>query len=104
MLPSSKHIKVYTVKHICKVFNFPRSRYYKILFRLPSNRKKEAQTLKSEIYEIWKESKKRYGAHKIQKVLESKRRKVSLKRVQCYMQELQIRSIVVKKFRYSTKK
>ena len=63
-------------------------------------REEEAKTLKSQIYEIWKESKRRYGAAKIQKVLEQQRKKVSLKGVQRSMRELQIRSIVVKKFRY----
>jgi len=71
---------------------------------LQINCEKEAQTLKSEIYELWKESKRRYVAPKIQKVLESRGKKVNLKRVQRYMSELQIRSIVVKKFRYHTKK
>ena len=57
--------KVYTVKRICKVLKFPRSTYYKALLRVPYNRKKEASTLKSEVYEIWKESKRRYDAPKI---------------------------------------
>lgn len=53
------HKKVYTVKRICKVLKFPRSIYYKAFLRVPSNRKKEASILKSEIYEMWKESKRR---------------------------------------------
>ena len=52
-------------KRICKVLKFPRSTYYKTFLRVPSNRKKKASTLKSEIYEIWKKSKRRYGAPKI---------------------------------------
>ena len=67
--------KLYTVKRICKVLEFPRCTYYKTLLRVSSNREKEAQTIKSEIYEIWKESKRRYGAPKIQKVLESRGKK-----------------------------
>ena len=42
---------------------------------MPSKRKEEARTLKSQIYEIQKESKRSYGAPKIQKVLEQKGKK-----------------------------
>ena len=41
--------KLYTVKRICKALKFLRSTYYKALLCVPSNRKKEANTLKSEI-------------------------------------------------------
>ena len=98
------HKKVHTVKLIYKVLKFPRSTYYKALLRVPSNCEKEAQTLKSEIYDIWKESKRRYGAPKIQKVLEGQGKKVSLKRVQRYMRELVLHLIVVKKFLYHSEK
>ena len=67
--------KVYTVKRICKVLKFPRSTCYNAFLRVPSNCKKEANTLKSEIYETWKEGKRRYGAPKIQKILESQGKK-----------------------------
>ena len=43
------------VKRICRALKFPRSTYYKALLRVPSNREKEASTLKFEIYDIWKE-------------------------------------------------
>ena len=48
---------------------------------------------------IYNESNKVYGAPKIQKELEGKGHKVSVKRVQRKMKELGIRSIVTKKFR-----
>ena len=66
------HKKVYIVKRICKVLKFPRNMYYKALLRAPSNREKEAECLKFEIYKIWKGSKRRYGAPKTKKVLESR--------------------------------
>lgn len=50
------------------------------------------------------ESKARYAAPKIHKVLLSKGEKVSLKRIQRYMKDMKIQSIVVKKFRYHSQK
>ena len=58
----------------------------------------------AQIKEIYFESKGRYGAPKIQKVLESQGTKTSLKRVQRHMTKLGLRSIVVKKYtHYSSK-
>lgn len=71
---------------------------------MPSNREIEANELKCAIKNIWLESKSRYGAPKIQKILAQQGKKVSLKRVQRYMSAMQIRSIVVKKFRYHSEK
>lgn len=48
---------------------------------------------------IYNESNQVYGASKIQKELEGKGYKVSIKRVQRKMKELVIKSIVTKKFR-----
>lgn len=71
---------------------------------MPSKRQAEAQQLKTDIYQIYKESKGRYGAPKIHTVLKKNGRHVSLKRVQRYMSSMGIRSIVVKKYRpYSSK-
>ena len=93
------HKSQYTVKLICKVLKFPRSTYYKALNSVPSNRELENQRLDEEIRSIYYESKKRYGAPKIQKVLESKGIPASLKRVQRHMAVMELRSIVVKKYR-----
>ncbi len=62
------------------------------------------EKLKAEIKQIWTESKFRYGAPKIHKTLIDRGIKVSLKRVQRYMSAINIRSIVVKKFRYHSEK
>lgn len=44
---------------ICKVLKFLRNKYYKPLLCIPSSCERESQPLKSEIYEIWKENKRR---------------------------------------------
>ncbi|KAF5032311.1 IS3 family transposase ISBce13 [anaerobic digester metagenome] len=62
------------------------------------------EKLKAEIKQIWTESESRYGAPKIRKILTDHGIKVSIKRVQRYMSAMDIRSIVVKKFRYHSEK
>ena len=52
-----------------------------------------------EILKIYEMSKKRYGAPKIQKMLEKIGIKVNIKLVQRHMKKLDIRSIIVKKFK-----
>ncbi len=83
---------------------FPRSTYYKALNRVPSKQQIETKRLKNKIRKIWVESKSRYGAPKIHKVLINNGETISLKRVQRYMSDMGIHSIVVKKFRYYTDK
>lgn len=85
---------------MCKVLKIQRSTYYKRLNWKPSNRELDNQKLDEEIKTIYYDSKKRYGAPKIQKTLESNGRKVSLKRVQRRMIKLGLRSIVIKKYRH----
>lgn len=76
-----------------------RSGYYTSQKRKESKRSQETKELKAEIERIYEWSKKRYGAPKIQKELETLGRKASEKRVQRLMRELRIHSIVVKKYR-----
>ncbi len=59
----------------------------------------ENETLKDQILKIYTESNCRYGAPKIQKILEQSGYKISIKRVQRFMKQLNIHSIVIKKFR-----
>ncbi|WP_124068240.1 IS3 family transposase [Clostridium sp. E02] len=99
-----KYKSIYTVKLICKALHFPRSTYYKALVRVPSKRQQEAERQKAKIKEIWLDSKSRYGAPKIHNVLTRKGENISLKRVQRYMKDMGICSIVVKKFRYYSEK
>jgi len=83
---------------------FPRSTYYKALVRVPSNRQLEADKFKAEIKKIWTDSKARYRAPKIHQVLISQGKSISLKRVQRYMIDMGLRSIVIKKFRYHSER
>ncbi len=68
------------------------------------NHDKEVNRLKNEITKIWSLSKARYGAPKIHKILIDNGEKISLKRVQRYMKQMNIQSIVIKKFRYYSEK
>lgn len=94
-----KHKSKYTVKLICRALQFPRSTYYKALVCLPSKRRTEADDLKAEILKVYTESIGRHGAPKIYKILKMNGKNISLKRVQRYMSAMEIRSIIVKKFR-----
>ena len=77
---------------------FPRSTYYAALKLVPSIRQQEGMLLDEAIRSVYHESKKRYGAPKIQKALKSKGIKASLKRVQRHMASMGLKSIVVKKY------
>lgn len=85
---------------MCKVLEINRSTYYKKINKIPSQRELDTQKLDAEIKQIYLDSKKRYGAPKIHKILLSTGRTVSLKRVQRRMASMGIRSIVIKKYRY----
>nr|WP_304441956.1 IS3 family transposase [Thermosipho sp. 1063] len=87
------------MKMICKVLKFPRSTYYKAINRKKSDREKFNEILDKKILKIYNDSKKRYGAPKIYKILEKQGIKVNIKTVQKRMKKLGIRSIVVKKFK-----
>ena len=84
---------------MCRVLNMPKSTYYKSHHKEPSCRSLENQKLSDEIQAIYNDSSHRYGAPKIHKILINKGFCVSIKRVQRLMHKLNIRSIVVKKFK-----
>jgi len=85
---------------MCKVLEINRSTYYKKINHKPSKRELETNQLDSEIKTIYFESKKRYGAPKIYKILTTKGNVLSLKRVQRRMASMGLRSITVKKYRH----
>lgn len=92
---------------MCRVLKYPRSTYYDKQKEKPENKwKRENKKLQEDILEIYNESNKVYGAPKIREKLKTKGyEKISLKKVQRHMNRLDIRSIVVKKYRpHSTKK
>lgn len=89
---------------MCKVLKVPRSSYYKSLNKKPSNRELENINIEKEIINIHKESKKRYGAVKINESLKSLGITISLKRTQRLMKKLGVKSIIIKKYKPSSSK
>lgn len=85
---------------MCKVLKFPRSTYYAAINHVPSKREQEFHEFSNRVLSVYLEFKKRYGAIKIQKELNSRNISCSLKRVQRHMRRLAIKSIVVRKYQY----
>jgi len=88
------------VKRICRVLKFLRSTYYKVINHTKSVREKFNEKLDKKILEIYIDSKKRYGAPKIHKILKKQDIKINIKTVQKRMRKLGIRSIVAKRFKH----
>ncbi|HHW57843.1 MAG TPA: IS3 family transposase, partial [Clostridia bacterium] len=65
---------------MCEVLKVSRSSYYKYLHKTESKRSRENRMYEEEIMKIYEESKKRYGAPKIHKMLVNKGYNISLKR------------------------
>lgn len=86
---------------MCKALKFPRSTYYAALNHKPSKREEEYRQFNDLVFAVYTEFKKRYGAIKIQRELSARGILCSVKRVQRHMKELNIKSIVVKKYQYS---
>ena len=84
---------------MCDVLDIPRSTYYASRHQTISDRERENKILTERIVAIHQESKERYGAPKIHRLLLKKGYQVSVKRVQRLMKAAGIRSITVKKFR-----
>ncbi len=89
----------YSVQTMCRVLLMPRSAYYQSFHHTISNREQENNEITKRIVEIHEESGKRYGAPKIHHLLEEEGYNVSLKRVQRLMQQADVKSITVKKYR-----
>ena len=89
---------------MCKVLKIPRSSYYKYLNSKPSNRELENKKIEKEIINIYKASKNRYGANKINESLKELGIIISLKRTQRLMKKLGIKSIIIKKYRPTSSK
>lgn len=85
---------------MCKVIKFPRSTYYSAINHIPSKREQEYNEFSNQVLAVYLEFKKRYGAIKIQKELNSRNIPCSVNRVQRHMRRLGIKSIVVKKYHY----
>ena len=86
---------------MCEVLGIARSSYYKALTKSETPRAKEKEELKEVIHRIYDESKGRYGSPKIHKILTEKEGyKISEKRVQNLMREMNLYSITVKKYKH----
>ncbi len=82
-----EHKDQYPVQKMCEVLAVPRSSYYDSLEKTMSKREHENQELTKEIQRIHLESKARYGAPKIHKILLNNGFYLSLKRVQRLMRK-----------------
>ncbi len=89
---------------MCAILNVPRSTYYSKKNPKKSEREIENEKLKTAILKYYKESKYRYGAPKIKIMLSKNGFNISIKRTQRLMRELGIKSIIIKKYRPTSKK
>jgi transposase InsO family protein len=87
---------------MCSVLKVSCGGYYAWLKRKPSPRTARRKMLKSEILQIFHKSKKRYGSPRITAELRMNGLKASKPLVSKLMRELEIRSIVKKKFKITT--
>lgn len=80
-----------------------RSLYYYHLNNPQNSYEKSNELMEVEIKRVYEDSKGRYGAPKITRILKSKGFKISEKRVSKIMRKAGLRSITVKKFNHCTK-
>lgn len=83
----------------CQLLGIPRASYYERINRKESKHTRFTKKLDEKIFSIFEESGKRYGAPKIHAQLQKDGWKISLKLVQKRMKLLDIRSIIVKKWK-----
>ena len=76
-----EHQKKYNIKKACKILKVSRSGYYDYLNRRKSNRAIENEALTEMIEDIFHKNKGRYGARRIQLILERQGVKINHKRV-----------------------
>ncbi len=88
------------MSQVCSALKFPRSTYYKALVRVPSNRQEEYKKFSHEVKQVYDDSKQRYGAVKICRILNGNGIPCSVKRVQRHMAKQGLRSVVVKKYNH----
>jgi len=82
--------------------NINRSLYYYHLNNPQNSYEKSNELMEAEIKRVYEDSKERYGAPKITRILKSKGFKISEKRVSKIMRKAGLRSITVKKFNHCT--
>ncbi len=90
---------------MCEVLGIARASYYKALNKEELPRAKENRFLKETIKKIYDESEGRYGSPKIHKqLIEIYNLKISEKRVQKLMREMDLYSVIVKKYKHHSSK
>lgn len=89
---------------MCKILDVPRSSFYEKETRKISKTEIRRKAISKEIRIVYELSKKRYGAPKIHKSLESKGIKCSMQLVQRIMKSEGIKSIVFKKYKHQNSK
>lgn len=92
----------YKIRTLCKVIKLHHSIYYYHKNNPINSYEIANEKLDKEILEVYEDSKKRYGAPKITKALNTKGVSVSIKRVQRRMRVLGIKSIIIKKYQPSS--
>lgn len=85
---------------MCAALKFPRSTYYKALVSVPSKREQECKKFAVEVKNCFLENKRIYGAIKLQRALINKGIKCSIRRVQKYMRNQGLRSVVIKRYNH----
>lgn len=95
----SKFKDCYPVETMCRVLDLNRSSYYKDSHHKPSKTQMNNDELDCKILKAYYDSKRRYGAPKVYKVLHAEGETASLKRIQRRMATLEIKSVVVKKYK-----
>ena len=90
----------YSISQLCSALKFPRSTYYKALVCVSSDRRQEYEEFGRKVKQAYEDSKKRYGAVKICRILNDSGTPCSVKRVQRHMAEQGLRSVVVKKYNH----
>ncbi|MFW0906120.1 IS3 family transposase [Clostridium perfringens] len=105
---SVQFIKANADKHdintMCSVLGIARSTYYKKINSQESSRSKENKILKQAILKIYNDNKGRYGSPKIHFLMKQQGYKISEKRVQRFMREMNLYAITVKKYKHTSSK
>ena len=87
------------VRLSCQLLDVPESSYYERINRHPSKTQLRRQYLSLKISQLFNANREIYGAPKIHHLLLKQGEKVGLKLVQKLMKQLQLKSVVIKKFK-----
>ena len=87
------------VRLSCQLLDVPESSYYERINRHPSKTQLRRQYLSLKISQLFNANRGIYGATKIHHLLLKQGEKVGLKLVQKLMKQLQLKSVVIKKFK-----